>query len=104
MTGFRVPFDNNLAENDLRMMKLKKKISGCFRSDKGAEDFAVLRIFVSSAKKQKIISLSVLQNLPVGRCILLFKAEQVTIFFSNSIYLAIWKPFFNVICYNNRLM
>ena len=48
-----VPFTNNLAERDGRMMKLRQKISGGFRAVTGAEDFAVIRSFFSTAKKQQ---------------------------------------------------
>jgi transposase len=70
MTDFRVPFDNNQAERDLRMLKVKQKIAGCFRTDKGADEFCRMRSYVSTMKKQGHSVMETIKSVFAGKILM----------------------------------
>lgn len=64
--NFLVPFDNNQAERDLRMIKAKTKISGCFRTKNGAQEYLDIMSYVSTAKKLGSNAYEAIKNAVIG--------------------------------------
>ena len=64
---FEVPFENNQAERDVRMMKVQQKISGTFRSNQGADSFCRIRGYISSVKKKKLSVIDAIQDALIGK-------------------------------------
>ena len=63
---FKVPFGNNQAEQDIRMVKLQQKISGCWRTTHGAQRFLTIRGYISTTHKNGINALHALTALTAG--------------------------------------
>lgn len=71
VTRPEVTLDDNLAERDLRMMTVKQKISGCFRTVDGAQVFSDIRSYISTARKQGLGVLDALVSVFEGSPLML---------------------------------
>ena len=76
--NFAVPFDNNLAERDIRNVKVKQKVSGAFRSDAGIENFAKISSIVGTASKQKLSVFDTIKGIISGAVSSLFSKDSNT--------------------------
>lgn len=77
MYDLDIPFDNNLAERDIRMIKVQQKISGLFRTICGAEKFCRIRSFISTVKKQNLNVIDSIYQIINGNQIYLNFAQKI---------------------------
>ena len=75
---FNVPFDNNLAERDIRNAKVKQKVYGAFRSDKGIKNFAKASSIIGTANKQKLPVFNTIKEIIAGTRLSIFSNTQST--------------------------
>lgn len=75
-TDWRVPYTNNAAEQAIRFARVKEKVSGCFRTEKGAECFASVLSFISTAASHGISCFDACLSLRQGTALKLVKGWQ----------------------------
>lgn len=73
MHNFIVPFDNNQAERDIRIIKVKTKVSGCFRTKDGARDYLKIMSYVGTARKHGYNAYEAIRSAISGHSIIIFE-------------------------------